>query len=329
MAHRTVRNLVDVVAPSGTVVESELLRGLARLKSAGFDYRLADGLLNRSFVFAGDDATRAAGVWNAAWADDSDIVWAARGGYGAARILPELERLTLEHGTPPPKLLCGFSDITALHEFVRSRWGWCSLHCDVPCANNFAVMAEEEWNATLAMVRGEARAPARPAWESAHLSSFGPEHLIDLTGTLVGGNLTVFTSLVGTPYESDRFGGRLLFLEDVSEAPYRLDRYLNQLIQSGTLRGVRAVIVGTFDDCDDAPAMTTLPTGEKVLSRPKLETAEWMREVFGGFSHRTHIPVVGVLPVGHGPERAPLPLGAKYRLTGSGRLELIHWDWLA
>jgi len=324
----SVRREVSIVSPSGAVVEGELYRGLARLKEAGWTAKVPDGTGERHFVFAGSDARRARQMWNAAWDESTDVVWASRGGYGAARILPELERLTLSEGTPPPKLLCGFSDITALHEFVMSRWGWSSLHCDVPCASNFTAMPATEWEATLAMVRGEPS--AKPAWAETTLVSLGGgggEVLNDLDGRLVGGNLTVLTSMVGTPFAMDNAGGRLLFLEDVSEAPYRLDRYLNQLWQSGAMRGVRAVILGTFEDCDDSPGSTVLPSGEKVQTRSKMETPEWMRHVFGEFSRASRIPVVATLPVGHGSERAPLPLGAKYRLTGSGKLELLEWDW--
>lgn len=321
----SIRQLLSIVSPSGAVVESELLKGLARLQAAGWQSKLPSPIDDRHFVFAGTDQHRAKQMWDAAWDPTTDVVWTSRGGYGAARILPELERLTLSQGTPPPKLLCGFSDITALHEFVMSRWGWSSLHCDVPCASNFAIMAEDEWNATLAMVRGERT--AKPAWQDTTLLSLGTEVLNDLEGRLVGGNLTVLTSLVGTPFAADHAGGRLLFLEDISEAPYRLDRYLNQLWQAGALRGVRAIILGTFEDCEDSPGTTTLANGEKVLSRPQMPASEWMRYVFGEFSRATRIPVVATLPVGHGPERAPLPLGAKYRLTGSGKLQLLDWDW--
>lgn len=322
---------VALAAPSGVVPGAELTAGLERMRGAGLavpDAAECGGLLGRHFVFAGSDEVRAAGFWDAAWDRGSEVVWCVRGGYGAARILPELERRTIAEGVPPRKLLCGYSDITALHEFVRSRWGWASLHCEMPAGKAFAKMSEEDFTDTVQLVRRENA--TRPGWSRVTLQPSGVDVLNDLAGTLVGGNLTVLASLVGTAFAVDNSGGRLLFLEDVAEAPYRLDRYLNQLWQGGVFRGVRAVVLGTFHDCHDAPSTTTSAAGgqEPVPVRPRLEEAEWARHVWGEFSLASRIPVMGTLPVGHGPEKSPLPLGAKYKLTGSGKLELLSWDWL-
>lgn len=315
---------VSIVSPSGVVPGAELDAGLGRLGSAGFEPVVEAGVDRLSFVFAGSDPERAGQFWDAAWRGDTQVVWCARGGYGAARILPELERRTLEQGTPPVKLLCGYSDITALHEFVRSRWGWPTLHCAMPTGNTFLTSTNGDFEATAAFVRGGWRT-ALPAWRGRVLTATGPgEPLIDLAGTLVGGNLTVIASLVGTPFAVDNSGGRLLFIEDVGEAPYRIDRMLNQLWQAGVFRGVRALLLGTFEGCEDAPP-TTGP--DRRPTRPKLSEAEWMREIFAEFSARTRVPVLTGLPVGHGAEQAPLPLGAKYVLRGTGVLELTDWDW--
>jgi muramoyltetrapeptide carboxypeptidase len=120
----------------------------------------------------------------------------------------------------------------------------------------------------------------------------------------------------------DNSGGRILFLEDVSEAPYRLDRYVQQLWQSGSLRGVRAIVLGTFADSVDSPP-TIGPSGTPI--RPVMGEEEWMRALWGPFSRMTGIPVVGCMPVGHGVERSPLPLGGRVRVKGDGRLVLGEW----
>lgn len=314
---------VRITAASGVTPDNELAMGVERLKASGVGVAVDGGLAEPSFVFAGSDSVRVERFWRAAWDADSEVVWCARGGYGAARILPELERRTLAEGTPPRKLLCGFSDVTALHEFVRSRWGWSTLHCAMPGAASFAQLPESDYRATLELISGTVTTP--PAWTTVRLASFGPEPLIDLRGTLVGGNLTVLASLAGTPFAPDNPGGRLLFLEDVGEAPYRLDRCLRQLLHCGAMRGVRAVILGTFHQCEDSPPTTS--EGQPV--RPKLERGEWMRYVFGSFSRDAGIPVLHTIPVGHGPEKSPLPLGAQYTLTGSGQLQLDAWDWVS
>lgn len=318
--------VVDIVAPSGSVVPWELDRGLNLLRDQGFHPRLAEGVHERHFVFAGEDLTRARGVWNAACAPDSRIVWAARGGYGAARILPELHRLTRLHGPPPRKLLCGYSDITALHAFVRREWGWSTLHCDMPASARFG-LSHGDLTATLHLLRGTPGEDARPAWAGSPLEVYGRPPARPVEGVLVGGNLTVLTSLVGTPFALPADRGRILFLEDVSEAPYRIDRYLNQLVQSGFFHGIDAVVLGTFDDCIDAPSQTTRPDGTVELSRPRLPYETWHRHVFTDLAQRLAVPVFHTLPVGHGPERAPLPLHAAVRLTPGRPLELLSWDW--
>lgn len=315
---------IRIVAPSGIVPPTELAPGIERLRAAGETVVVPEGIHDQWFLFPGDDATRADRFWQAACDPASDVIWAARGGYGATRLLPELERRTLEEGMPPRKLLCGYSDITALHEFVKSRWGWSSLHCCMPTGASFIELPQTEFEHTLSLVNR--RLPDAPLTITTEtLTPFGPDVLNDLEGTLVGGNLTLVAALAGTPFAIDNAGGRLMFFEDVSEAPYRIDRYLQQLHQAGVFRGVRAVILGTFADCADEPP-TMGPA--KTPVRPKLETADWMRYIWAEFSRATKIPVVATLPVGHGPEKAPLPLGAKYKLTGAGRLELLSWDWL-
>lgn len=316
---------ITIVAPSGVVPMGELEAGVARLRGVGAVVEVPAGLDERHFVFAGGDAARGRRFWEAAWGEN-DVIWAARGGYGAARLLPELERWTLADGVPPKKLLCGYSDITALHEFVRSRWGWSTLHCAMPGGKSFVDLPEDVFRRTLALAAGEMVGFG----EMPVLQAYGPEPLIDLVGTMVGGNMTVLASLVGTPFAVDNSGGRFLFVEDVSEAPYRLDRYLHQLYQAGVFTGVRAMVLGTFHDCVDTPPTTVVggaAGAEKVAVRPALSAEQWGRHVWAEFSRGTKIPVLGTLPVGHGPEKMPLPMGAKYRLTGAGRLELVKWDW--
>lgn len=312
---------VHITAASGVVPSTELADGIARLRASGLTVTADPKLDEPYFVFSGSDAERADRFWAAAWNPTTEIIWCARGGYGAARILPELERRTLADGTPPRKLLCGFSDVTALHEFVRSRWGWSTLHCAMPGAASFTSLSDSDYFATFSYLH---RKSVTPGWSNITLSSLGIEPLIDLTGTLVGGNLTVLASLAGTPFAPDNLGGRLLFLEDVSEAPYRLDRSLQQLYHAGCLRGVRAILLGTFHNCIDTPPTTA----DNLPIRPTLDERTWMKHVFAEFSRATHIPVLHTLPIGHGPEKAPLPLGAKYTITGSGQLRLDHWDWL-
>jgi muramoyltetrapeptide carboxypeptidase len=310
---------IVVTAASGPVPMSELGVGVARLRRAGWDVRIDTRVESRASFFAGDDKTRAEAFWDSALDDSSDVVWMARGGYGAARILPELQHLTADHGSPKPKVLCGYSDVTALHEFVRSRWGWRTVHCSMPTGSRFlSESSADELAACLAVVLGE---PApQPAWAESILQpvpgSVVPPQVI--AGPLVGGNLTVIASLVGTPFAVTPPVGGLLFLEDVGEAPYRIDRYLNQLRQAGALRGLGAIVLGTFTDCND----TASKLSDGTDLRAAMTEPQWKQAVFGTLSCELGLPVLQELPVGHGPVNAAIELGERYEIR-AGRISLM------
>src|SRR5262249_25846424 len=132
-----------------------------------------------------------------------------------------------------------------------------------------------------------------------------------------------------TPYAPIASPGRIIFLEDIDEAPYRIDRMATQLLQSGVFHGSIAIVLGDFTNCRDEPAQVLSPDGAaKVPLRPKIDVIQAMRETFGSMGERLGIPVAMGLPVGHGPNFAPLPLGAEYTLTPAGTLHLERWNWL-
>jgi muramoyltetrapeptide carboxypeptidase len=153
-------------------------------------------------------------------------------------------------------------------------------------------------------------------------------------GVLVGGNLSLYAALAGTPYAPLPGPGRIVFLEDVDEPPYRIDRMTRQVLQSGMLAGAVAIVLGDFTNCRDEPAQVLASgdaggeTPRKVPLRPKIDVADALAETFGSIGERLGIPVAAGLPVGHGPNFAPLPLGAEYQLTPHGSLQLARWSWL-
>jgi muramoyltetrapeptide carboxypeptidase LdcA involved in peptidoglycan recycling len=147
--------------------------------------------------------------------------------------------------------------------------------------------------------------------------------------------------VIGTPY-AGRANGKILFLEDVDERPYRIDRMLTQLVQSGGLVGVRAIILGDFTNCDDEASMCLKPLEagtnpyqllegierrERIPLRKVFPLDAALGEILGTVGQRLKIAVAVGLPVGHGPNYSPLPLGAEYRLTPDGKLKMTRWDW--
>jgi muramoyltetrapeptide carboxypeptidase len=310
----------------------ELDLGVERLRNSGFQVRVDARCKRKHFLFAGTDSERAQALIEAAWDSPEQIVWCARGGYGANHLLSYLERATAERGKPPRKTLVGFSDITPLLEFARARWGWGAVHGPVPASKWFTVLSAREWKELEATVLGE-RVSAK--WRGKFLGSVRP--VAELTGEVLGGNLAVWMILQGTPW-APSMEGKMLFLEDLAESPSRLDRMVTHLEQSGGLHGVRAILLGEFLDCvDQAPMfLKKRPSPkdqEKKLVSPgprdraplrktyAIQAA--LKEIFGSLSERLEIPVLAGLPMGHGRKNAPLEIGLRHVLTPSGLLRRV------
>jgi muramoyltetrapeptide carboxypeptidase len=330
---------VGIIAPSSVTGQVELDFGLEQLRGDGFDVVRHAQCARQHFTFAGTDEDRAAAIWEMATDSSIEMLWCARGGYGAARLLPILERLTKEHGAPPKKLLVGYSDITVLHQFVHRRWGWSTLHAVMPAADLGAIRPEE-WRATVELVKRK-----RPtiAYEQPCLKFMRPAPAKPRAAELVGGNLSLWASLMGTPWQPDT-RGKILFLEDLGEPYYRIDRMFTQVVQSSGLDGAAAIVLGDFTDCKDESNQVLKPpasdeeretmrkdrkSAEKIPLRPVYQEREAFDAIFGEVGRRMGIPVAYGLPVGHGPNFAPLPLGARYELRPDGSMKLLEWDWIS
>lgn len=335
------RNRIGIFAASSIVPMAEFGLGVQILRDKGFEVTIHPQVSKEHFIYPGSDEERAAALYDLACDDNIEILWAARGGYGASRLLPILDSLTRERGKPKrQKLIVGYSDVTVLHEFARHHWGFATLHASMPAGMSFAQLKPEEQVPTLACARRE---PASFAWEQTelHFIAAAPEEPIE--AEIVGGNLSMWQCVIGTPY-AGQTNGKILFLEDVDERPYRIDRMLTQIIQSGGLDGVRAIILGDFTNCDDESSTCLKPLEpcenvyqlleavgkrERIPLRKVYPLDEALREIFGTVGERLKIPVAVGLPVGHGPNYSPLPLGARYRLSPQGKLQLLRWDWNA
>jgi muramoyltetrapeptide carboxypeptidase len=318
---------VGIFAASSIVPQIELCAGLEHLRANGFDPRVASQVTDAKFIWPGTDLERAEAIFRLAHDPNIPILWAARGGYGAGRVLPLLDQLARERGTPPAgKLLVGYSDVTALHEYVRTRWNWDTLHAPMPAAANFGSLEPAEWKSILDYVCGRnTDAPwAYTKLEWLTDAPAGPIH-----AELVGGNLSLWAAMAGTPYAQSS-AGKILFLEDVDEPFYRIDRMMVQLEQSGAFASLSAIVLGDFTRCEDEnnQCLADAATGEKKPLRKVFEKPEAFDRIFGDVGRRLGIPIAQGLPVGHGPHYAALPLGAKYELTPAGKLQLLNWRWL-
>jgi muramoyltetrapeptide carboxypeptidase LdcA involved in peptidoglycan recycling len=207
-------------------------------------------------------------------------------------------------------------------------------------AADLSAIRPDEWRATVQLVMRNR--PPIP-YERPCLSFITDRPNQPIAGELVGGNLSLWQSLIGTPWQAD-VRGKILFLEDLSEPFYRIDRMFTHVVQSGGLDGAAAVVLGDFTDCNDESHQVLKPpateeeraklradraAAPRVPLRKTFDQREAFDVIFGEVGRRLGVPVATGLPVGHGPNFAPLPLGARYELDPSGALRLSEWDWLA
>ncbi|MBI3972802.1 MAG: LD-carboxypeptidase [Chloroflexi bacterium] len=317
-------DVVAVVAPSGCPPEEAVARAAQRLEQWGMRAHVSPVVRESRGYLAGEsDTARAAALEQALLDPDVAGVWCIRGGYGASRLLHLVDWDRVRRQATP-KLVCGYSDITALHQAIRRELGWVSLLG--PNAGDCVDGASDDPSA--AKSAGPVPALTRDtlwrAWRTAEALGQLPQPAAcdDWPGTtdvlrggtargpLVGGNLSLLAALCGTPWAL-RARGAILLLEDVHEAPYRIDRMLVQLLQAGCLDGVAGVAFGNSPTCEHGDA-----------GKPSLT----LREVLQDLLVPLAVPVVYGWPFGHTqPYQWTLPLGAASELEAeAGTLTVLE-----
>ncbi|BBD96514.1 LD-carboxypeptidase [Sphingobium amiense] len=303
-----VGDTIGIIAPAGFVDDAfDLDLVKETVVAMGLKPKAAPHLGSRSGYLAGTDAERAADV-NAVYADpDVRAVFAVRGGWGCARILPLLDYAAIRR---TPKLLVGFSDITALHLAFAAKAGFTTIHGP----NASASWGSYSWDAFRAVAFDGATPTLtnplghedRLVQRVGRIRTFRPGVA---RGRLLGGNLTVLAALVGTPYLPD-FTGAILFIEDVSEQPYRIDRMLTQLALAGILGRVKGVVFGQCTDCG--------PGGPSYGGFTLSEVLQQHLEPLG-------IPAFQGGQFGHVANQYSLPLGVEAELdAGAGTIRLLE-----
>jgi len=279
---------VSVVAPAGPFDRAAFERGLA-LISARYRPVFDESLFSAERYLAGPDERRLAELQAALASPETRAVFCARGGYGAMRLLARLKLPQLH------KPLVGFSDVTALHGALQAA-GRVSVHG--PVVTHLGSLGASAAEPLFELLE---RPDARPVLCGRALVEGPP-----VEGPVVGGNLSVLTRLIGTPFLPP-LDGAILFFEDVGERPYRLDRMWQHLSLSGALARGRGLALGEFEDCAE-------PSGAW--------TAE---EVLGELARGLGLPCVAGLPVGHGRANRAFPLGARARLDSrAGTLSFLE-----
>lgn len=326
---------IYIYSPSGAVRDKAAFRrGVARLKALGHEVEIDPAALERHLRFAGDDATRLAAIHRAA-ASGADVALISRGGYGLSRILDGIQYKKVAKAIEAGTLFVGISDFTAFQNAVLARTGAITWAGPALC-EGFGVGGKPD--ATDSQGHAEKQVPddimeacfddlisgqgEGAGWRQNRQASVDaanatttslPDSGADASyrvkkAVLWGGNLSVLTSLLGSAYFPDIKAG-ILFLEDVAEHPYRIERMLTQLLHAGVLARQKAIVLGQFTEYQ----LTPHDRGYKLQT-----VVNWLRQ-------QIKTPVLTNLPYGHVATKVLLPVGAKTDLMVQGRDALLFW----
>lgn len=324
---------IGIVAPSSVIPKVEFELGIEHLQLREFKTEVHLSVFGEYYFYPGSDQERANAFLEYAFRDDLDAIWCARGGYGATHLLPFLEKAT-RRKKPKKKVLLGYSDATALLEFVRTNWGWKTIHAPMPSLRTFGLLTPEEWDSVDSLIRQHCRKEKHRSLSFDLNPVFVPKKFKEVQAPMVGGNLAVWNSMIGTPYAGNA-RGKILFFEEIQENIARINRMVHHLEQSGGLKGVKAIVLGDFLDCNDTVPQClqqhpgagtdfteTLRHPPKELMGPlrmPLPTPEALDFVFRSMGERNQIAVFKGLPVGHGPNFYSIELGSKVSLKKNGK----------
>jgi len=298
-------------SPSGLVMKAApLRRARRRLEALGFEVEIDAGALAKHQRFAGDDAARLDAIHRIAERAPG-IAMATRGGYGLSRLLDAIDWKRIATSVERGTRWVGHSDLTVLQLGLLAHTGARSWAGPMACYD-FGREAGEHGEKSIETVDEVTRDCFVEAMSGAlEAVGFRTEKGFDgleVRGTLWGGNLCMVSSLLGTPHWP-RVKGGVLFLEDVNEHPYRIERSLLQLHQAGVLDAQKAVVLGAFSDWRKSPNDRGYDM-KAVLQRLRIET-------------RT--PILTGLPFGHVPTKVTMPIGARVTTLVDGRNVLIGW----
>jgi muramoyltetrapeptide carboxypeptidase len=266
---------IGIVAPASPFEKTDFYAGIGILENMGFQVKFSEGIFSRSGYLAGSDVDRADQL-NAAFSDSAvHAIVCARGGYGSMQILPYLDYDAIRRH---PKLLMGFSDITALLSAIYQRSGLISCHG--PVVNTLKNAGPKTVESVFNMLTLN-ELPALQLEKGIVLSPG------KTSGPVICGNLTTLCHLVGTPFQT-KLDGHILILEDTGEKPYRIDRMLTQLKLAGVFDGLCGLGIGSFENCGQADELF---------------------EIIARIFTPVQIPILAGFDIGHGADNIAVPFG--------------------
>jgi muramoyltetrapeptide carboxypeptidase len=296
---------IGITAPASGVDNAEIQEGIALLKASGYSIVLGNTLTRKFGYLSAPDSERAAEFMEFVERPDIDCILCARGGYGVMRILPMLDFGVIRAN---PKIIIGYSDITALLVAITKLSNVITYHGPV-ASSTFDSFTVDYFKKTLCKpITNEII--TEPILSEYTPISFSDSRMTTLSkgiakGRLTGGNLSMIVATLGTPYEIDTKDS-LLFLEDIAEEPYRIDRMLTQLWLAGKLQQCAGIILGQFKNCE----------AKKV---PGFEVSFSLQEVLESRITSLGIPAVYGLPIGHVKSKMTIPLGVMAELDAGNK----------
>jgi muramoyltetrapeptide carboxypeptidase len=289
---------IALIAPaSAPVARERITNSVKYFEKLGYRVELGKNIENKYGYLAGSDAERLDDLHTMFRRKDVKAIFFIRGGYGSIRLLPFVDYKLIEQN---PKIMVGYSDATALFGAIYKKTGLQSLFFGpmpgVDIWDGFDHFAEECLWRSITSKKSYGLLPAKKD----ELDAMGKSRRGTAEGRVVGGNLAVFSSILGTPYAPNLSGSMLLF-EDIGEEPYRIDRYLAQLRAAGAIERAKGIMLGQFADCGP------------VKGRPSITLKQVFKDYFGELA----APVVTNLPFGHIRRQWTIPYGAKILIEGT------------
>jgi muramoyltetrapeptide carboxypeptidase len=298
---------IALVTPGSYITDKEKEESISNIRSLGFKVTYSDRLMQKNGYFSATDEERAADLNEMFEREDVQGIMCARGGYGSSRIL---SYLNYELISKNPKPFIGFSDVTAVHFALYKKSKLISFHGPVSIST-FSPLSIKSFEEVLVNPTFELQ------MENSLSNNYNPYGITTITegkaeGELVGGNLSIVTSLIGTEYDLD-FSGKIVFLEEFLEEPYRVDRMLTQMIQAGKFDNAAGIALGVFKLCEPSK------------SNPSFSGSFNLMEVLTDRLENLGIPVVYGLSFGHVVDKLTLPFGVKAQLDGETKqLKLLE-----
>jgi muramoyltetrapeptide carboxypeptidase len=287
---------IEIITPASHIDADTVHMAAQKMRESGFRVTLGAHAFSRSGPFAGTESERLSDIQRAT--DDPDVkaVLCSRGGYGMTRIVERIDFSALEKN---PKWYVGYSDITSLHMWLSNICGIASLHAEMPLNYSNPKCSPRCYETVIEALTGKAEPVS---WIAQSEASF------EVSGKVTGGNISLIYSLNGTPAQPDTEGA-ILFIEEIGEKFYHLDRMLVGMRMAGLLKNLSALVVGGMEEITE---------GEHVFNQT---VEEVVMNVVSGYDY----PVLFNFPAGHIPDNRAIYLGRTAHISQSGRQAVLSW----